>query len=111
MIEQATWQAWRPLPDIESGGSFTAPYSAGVYWLRNRVTGEDVCIGASRNVSYRMTCLLPMPIGRPTPETRALWHYVLARAAEIDYSTIACSTPQEAVALGARLRAERRCRF
>lgn len=44
-MTESFWQEWRPFPDPTRGDYLFAPFGAGVYWLRDSVTKEDIYIG------------------------------------------------------------------
>ena len=60
------WSRWVPFPDPQSGGFLKAPFGLGVYELRDRETGNLILYGMSKNVSTRMSSLLPNPPGTGT---------------------------------------------
>ena len=105
------WQDWRPFPDPNSGDYLVAPFGAGVYWLRDSVTGEDIYIGQGGHVAQRMTSLLPAPFGHGHRENSELRQFVLANASRLEYTTTACPTKADAVLLEKRLHAEHPRRF
>ena len=91
------WSRWSPFPDPRAGGYLSAPFGPGVYELRNRVSGELVLYGKSKNVARRMSSILPRPLGAGTRNNSAKREYTLKHLADIDYRTKACV--DEAVAI------------
>lgn len=111
MSREPRWEPWRPFPDQEHQGLLTAPFGAGVYWLRDGRSGEDVYIGEGGHVAQRMTSLLPAPLGHGTRNNGELREFVARNLLNIQYRTAACPTKADAVALEARLRREHACMF
>ena len=94
MLER--WSRWRAFPDPRELGLLSAPFGPGVYELRNGKTGELVLFGRSKNVTDRMSSLLPKllgPIGRSNEEKKV---YVLTNLVAIEYRTKACRTENQA---------------
>ena len=111
MGEPIRWDRWRPLPVHASGGFDTVPIGPGVYWLRNRISGEEVFIGASDHVAQQMPTLLPHALEGRGNRHEPLQVYMSKNAASIDYRTAPAATKKQALELGARLRAENTCLF
>ena len=89
------WSEWRPFPDPRKSGILTAPLGAGCYELRHR-DGRLVLFGTGGHVAYRMTSLLPKPLGVGTRNNAAKRAYVLEHLVDIEYRTSAFPTSQEA---------------
>ena len=90
------WTAWHPFPNPEEGGYLSAPFGPGVYELRNHRAGKRVLVGASKNVAYRMTSLLPSPLGAGNRNNRDKPEYVQRHLSDIEYRTRACIDEIEA---------------
>lgn len=110
-MTEPVWQEWRPFPNPNSGDYLTAPFGAGVYWLRDIRTGEDIYIGEGCHVAQRMTSLLPAPLGHGTRNNTALRDFVLTNLAHTEYATTACDTKGDALELERHLRQERKPKF
>lgn len=81
------WSDWRPFPDPEAGGYLAAPLGPGVYELRNRATGKLVYLGSGKYCAYRMSSLLPAPLGAGTRDNSELREHVLRHLHDIEYRT------------------------
>lgn len=91
-----SWSKWLPFPDPRKGGYLHAPFGPGAYELRNRQTDEYVLFGNSENVAYRMSSLLPAPLGTGTRTNEDKKQYVLENIADVEYRTLACETKEQA---------------
>jgi hypothetical protein len=89
------WSDWRPFPDPRKNGSLTAPFGAGCYELRHR-DGRLVLFGTGGNVAYRMSSLLPEPLGAGHRNNATKRTYVLEHLEDIEYRTSASATGEEA---------------
>jgi hypothetical protein len=88
------WSEWRRFPDPTALGLITAPMGPGCYELRH---GKQlVCFGTGKNVAYRMTSLLPKPVGAGTRNNAKKQQYVMQHLAQIEYRTCAFYTKGEA---------------
>lgn len=96
-IRSRKWSGWRRFPDPRCEGFLVAPFGPGCYELRNG--GQLVLVGIGNNVAYRMSSLLPKPLGRGTRNNAAKRDYVLAHLGEIEYRTLACGSRREAAQL------------
>lgn len=88
----SSWSEWLPFPDPRLGGYLVAPFGPGVYELRRRSSGKPILFGQGRCVAYRMSSLLPEPLGQGTRNNAAKRLYVLEHLDDIEYRTMACST-------------------
>jgi hypothetical protein len=111
MSSAPVWQEWRAFPDPNSGDFLVAPFGAGVYWLRDASSGEDIYIGEGGHVAQRMTSLLPAPLGHGTRNNTPLRDFVLASLDHVEYTTTACDTKVDALELEKRLRQENNPKF
>ena len=82
------WDDWRPFPDPRKGEYLNAPFGSGVYQLRNKKTNEFVLYGTSKNLAYRITSLLPAPLGAGTRDNEDKPNYILNNIQDIEYRTI-----------------------
>lgn len=105
MVDSGKWTQWRGFPDPRRRGYLEAPLGPGVYELRDTTDGRLVYCGCGGNVTYRMTSLLPRPLGAGTRNNRRLREYVLSHLVSLEYRTAACSSREEAADLERDLRA------
>lgn len=84
------WSSWKEFPNPNALGYLNAPFGHGVYELRNRVTKERVLFGRGKNVAYRMTSLLPTPLGAGNRKNVSKSGYVFNNLNDIVYRTKAC---------------------
>jgi excinuclease UvrABC nuclease subunit len=110
-MTEPIWHEWRAFPDPTKGDFLTAPFGAGVYWLRDSISGENIYIGEGSHVAQRMTSLLPAPLGHGTRNNAPLRDYVLANIQHVVYRTAACPSKTLAELLEAKLIAENKPRF
>jgi hypothetical protein len=89
------WSEWRPLPDPRENGILIAPFGAGCYQLRHR-DGRLILFGTGENVAYRMSSLLPEPLGAGHRSNAAKRAYVFEHLADIEYCTCPFLTAAEA---------------
>jgi hypothetical protein len=95
-VEKHDWQGWRPFPDPKMKGLLIAPFGAGVYELRDKMTKEKILCGESKNVAARMPSLLPKTYGSGTRKNRDKIKFVCSHIREIEYRTVACRIKKEA---------------
>ncbi|HMQ00096.1 MAG TPA: hypothetical protein PKC24_09960 [Cyclobacteriaceae bacterium] len=86
---------WRKFPNPEKGEYICAPFGMGVYQLRNAETGELILFGSGNNIAFRMTSLLPPPLGQGTRNNEAKREYVKKFLSNIEYRTVPCLTESE----------------
>jgi hypothetical protein len=89
----------------------SAPMGPGIYELRRTDTKELVLRGMGRNCAYRMTSLLPKPLGQGTRTNDEKREYVLKYLGQIEYRTCPFLTESEAKALEAKLHRDQPCIF
>ena len=77
LIEKYNWGEWKPFPDPRNGEYLFAPFGYGVYQLRNIETNEFVLFGSSNNLAFRMSSLLPKPLGQGTRKKEEKRIYIL----------------------------------
>jgi hypothetical protein len=51
------WSNWKRLPSADSGNNLEAPIGAGLYEVRNALTGHDVAFGSADNVADALSTL------------------------------------------------------
>jgi hypothetical protein len=99
-VPMHTWSSWKHYPDAESGDNLEAPISAGVYEVRNALTGREVAFGATDNVADALSRLkgiggfrsrfLRMILGQPPiPPVSDLEYRTLATANRVEAETAA----------------------
>ena len=98
------WTEWKPFPDPRNNGYLYAPFGPGVYQLRNKVTEKYVLFGESKNVAFRMSSLLPFPVGKGTRKNPKKRDYVIKNIGDIEYRTLACITKEQALEIQRELR-------
>lgn len=89
------WTEWHKFPDPRAGEYICAPFGYGVYQLRNKATNELVLFGSGKNLAYRMTSLLPTPLGQGTRNNENKREYVMKSLPNIEYRTISFLTISE----------------
>ena len=92
----AKWSVWRDFPNPKQYGILTAPFGPGCYELRRSDTGKKVLFGSGNHVAFRMTSLLPKPLGAGTRDNKFKRNYVHEYLDHIEYRTIACRDEDEA---------------
>jgi hypothetical protein len=107
----ADWSEWLSFPDPRKKGVLVAPYGAGVYELRNRKTKQYVLRGMGANCAYRMSSILPKPLGQGTRNNSKKREYVLAHLPHVEYRYHVCRSAKEAKLLEAARKKEDPCLF
>ena len=87
--ENSKWSDWLKFPDPDKNEYLYAPFGTGLYELRNIKTKELVLFGTGKNVAFRMTSLLPTPLGEGTRKNEEKRLYVLNHLKDIEYRTLA----------------------
>lgn len=100
------WSNWRQVPDPRQHGMLTAPFGPGCYELRH--AARRVLFGSSSNVGWRMSSLLPAPLGCDTRNNAKKRAYVKKHLDAIEYRTLSCASRDEATAQERQLRLEKR---
>jgi hypothetical protein len=81
-----------------------APVGPGCYELRE---GKKLIpYGEGGHVAYRMTSLLPKPLGCGTRDNQDKRNYVFKHLGRIEYRTLACDTRREARIEEGKLRSQ-----
>lgn len=99
-----TWSEWRRFPDPRKAELLTAPLGAGCYELR--VGTQLLLYGRSSFVAYRMTSLLPKPLGCGTRKSDRKRADVAKHLGRLEYRTLACRDGKEALAEEKKLKAQ-----
>lgn len=84
------WTEWMPFPNPLKNGFLIAPFGPGVYDLRNKQTDDLVLFGIGENCAYRMSSLLPEPLGCGTRNNAKKREYVLEHLEHIEYRCLPC---------------------
>jgi hypothetical protein len=90
------WSEWLPFPDPRKFEYLHAPFGPGVYELRHKNGTDYVLFGLSKNVAWRMSSLLPSPLGRGTRTNKEKREYVLRHILDIEYRSMACDSEKTA---------------
>ena len=90
-----SWTEWRKFPDPRKGEYLFAPFSYGVYQIRNKKTNEFILFGSGKNLAYRMSSLLPKPFGQGTRNNEDKRKYILNNIENVEYRTVAFITEKE----------------
>lgn len=85
------WSDFAAFPDPLQKHYLFAPIGPGVYELINISSGELIYAGEGGHVAWRMTSLLPKPLGKGTRKNYNLRKYVLENIHNIHYRTLACT--------------------
>lgn len=105
------WSKWLLFPDPRNRGLLEAPYGPGVYELRDRKTGQYILRGMGSNCAYRMSSILPKPLGQGTRNNAEKRKYVLVNLDQVEYRYCACGSANEAKQIEATRRNEDACLF
>jgi len=87
MVDQ--WTGWKKFPQPQRGEHLDAPFGPGVYELRRASSGELVGFGHSSHVAATLARQM-----RPTLWKR--WTGAIRDAGDIEYRTMAASSPRTA---------------
>lgn len=95
IIESYSWDTWKSFPDPRNGDSLIAPFGYGVYQLRNRKSFEYVLFGKGNHLAYRITSLLPKPLGCGTRNNANKREYVFENLEDIEYRCVSFLSEKE----------------
>jgi hypothetical protein len=101
------WSEWCKFPDPRQRGMLTAPFDPGCYELRHSDSGKLILFGTGGHVAFRVTSLLPEPLGQGGRDNDKKRTYVLQHIENIEYRTLACITREEAKAREKELKANK----
>ena len=87
-LEKYDWSEWRNFPDPRIGNYLIAPFGFGLYQLRNIKSNEYILFGIGNNCAYRISSLLPRPLGQGTRNNNFKRIYVLQNISDLQYRTI-----------------------
>jgi hypothetical protein len=96
MNDKNNWTNFSPFPFPKQNGYLYAPIGEGVYELKNNRTKELVYVGEGNNVAYRMSSLLPAPLGAGTRNNLELRNYIFQNFQDVYYCTLACNDKKTA---------------
>lgn len=105
------WTAWRPFPDPRKLKYLVSPFGPGIYELRDRRSSARVLVGSGKNCAFRLSSLLPAPLGQGTRNNSEKRDHVLQNLKDIEYRTRACASVVEARSAERLLRRSRRYLF
>ena len=88
IIDSLEWTDWLKFPNPKKGEYLYAPLGSGVYQLRLK-SGKLILFGKGKNLAYRMSSLLPAPLGAGTRNNEEKRNYVKEHLEEIEYRTLA----------------------
>lgn len=83
-----SWSEWRSFPDSGKGEYLYAPFGFGIYQLLNNRTKEYILFRSGNNLAYRMSSLLPEPLGCGTRKSTIKRDYVLGNLEDMIYRTV-----------------------
>ena len=110
-VENWEWSEWLPFPDPRNRGILKAPYGPGLYQLKNVDSGEYILFGKGKNLAYRMSSILPAPLGQGTRNNKNKREYVLQNLKYIQYRTLGLSDSSSLKELELELRNCQEYRF
>ena len=93
--QRYNWSEWRNFPVPRKGEYLTAPFGFGVYQLRNNITNELILVGRSKNAAFRMSSLLPSPLGQGNRDNDEKFDYVFKHIKDIEYRTVPFTSEKE----------------
>lgn len=88
ILKDNNWSNWKLFPDPRRKDYLSAPFGFGVYQLYNKKTKEYVLFGRGKNLAFRITTMLPKPLGQGTRNNNNKKTYVLKNIEHIQYRTI-----------------------
>ena len=101
------WSRWRRFPDPRLGGVLVAPIGMGIYELRLHDSSEMLLFEPHGKLAYRMTALLPPPLGKGYPHNNiVLRDFILTHIEQIEYRTIAFEDIQKLIQFARKLKSE-----
>ncbi|GHT49684.1 hypothetical protein AGMMS49982_03600 [Bacteroidia bacterium] len=87
MKQKFEWSEWKKFPNPGKGEYLFAPFGCGVYELRNAKENKFVLFGSGKNCAYRMSSLLPPPLGQGTRNNEGKRKYVQTHLEDLEYRT------------------------
>ena len=95
-IEQKyNWTRWSKFPNPRNGEYLVAPFGFGVYQIKDIKSKNYILFGRSKNLAYRMSSLLPKPLGQGTRNKDEKREYILNNIENIEYRTVAFTSEKE----------------
>ncbi len=94
-LNNKNWTEWKSFPDPRQQEYLFTPFGYGVYQFYNKMEKQYVLFGRGNNLAYRMTSLLPKPLGQGRRNNRNKRNYVLDNIKNIQYRTIPFATETE----------------
>ncbi|MFW5879199.1 MAG: hypothetical protein ACOCUV_00085 [bacterium] len=103
-IEKLNWSDWKKFPDPRKGEYLSAPFGFGVYQLKNTETDEFILFGKGNNCAYRMSSLLPIPLGTSGRNAEDKKEYIFENLQQIFYRTMAFDNEEEMLKVERRIK-------
>lgn len=104
-IEELNWTDWKEFPDPRKDEYLYAPFGFGIYQLRNKKTKDLIIFGIGNNCAYRMSSLLPRPIGASGRNAEDKKQYIFENISDIEYRTVPCKNRTELIATEKQIKA------
>ena len=95
ILEDKKWSEWGKFPDPRKEEYLYAPFGCGVYQIRNK--NEYILFGRGKNCAFRMSSLLPKPLGQGTRKNDEKSIYVFKNNDSLEYRTIAFNSEYEVI--------------
>lgn len=105
ILTEKNWQEWKQFPDPRKKEYLFAPFGYGVYQLFNNKIKDYVLFGRGKNLAFRITTILPSPLGQGTRNSDEKKDFVLKHLKDIVYRTIPLANEQECKDFEKKLRA------
>lgn len=101
------WSNWKPLPSPEVCRTIEGPIGAGVYQIRNRISGQNILFGIGIKCHSRMQSLFPVPFGKGTRNNKEKRQYVFENWRSLEFRTIEVADKLRAKAIEDKLKQQK----